>query len=46
MDAFVGRIRDALQPLDGVKSVVDSVREMPDVPENVRERVLSYLERA
>ena len=46
MDAFVGRIRDALQPLDGAKSVADSVREMPDIPENVRERVLSYLEKA
>jgi len=46
MDTFVTSLRDALQPKDGSKSLSDEVSGLGDVPHEVRERALSYLEQA
>jgi hypothetical protein len=46
MDSFVTSLRDALQPKDGSKSLSDEVSSLGDVPHEVRERALAYLEQA
>jgi hypothetical protein len=46
MEAFVGHIRDALVPVDAKVSLFDVVRNLPDLSSDVRERALSYLEKA
>lgn len=46
MDQFVERIRDALQPLEEDVGIIASVQSMSDIPEDVRERALAYLEKA
>ena len=45
MDAFVSRIRDALAPEDKEVSAVDSINGLEDLPHDVRERAVSYLEK-
>lgn len=44
MDSFVTAIRDALQPSDEGETLADAVSGM-DMPNEVRERALAYLER-
>lgn len=44
MDSFVSAIRDSLQSEEG-ETLVDVVHSLADVPQEVRERALSYLER-
>lgn len=46
MDQFVERIRDSLQPLPEEGDLSDAVRNMQDIPLDVRERALAYLEKA
>ena len=45
MDSFVTAIRDALQPSEEGESLSDGISGMSDVPNEVREKALSYLER-
>lgn len=45
MDSFVTAIRDALQPPEDGETLTDTVLGMADVPNEIRERALSYLER-
>jgi len=45
MDSFVTAIRDALQPKEGGETLVASIAGMEDVPNEIRERALAYLER-
>jgi DNA repair exonuclease SbcCD nuclease subunit len=44
MDSFVEAIRDALQPTEGGESLAESVAGMTNMPNEIRERALSYLE--
>jgi DNA repair protein SbcD/Mre11 len=46
MDSFVEAIREALQPTEGEQTLAESVEGMENVPNEVRERALSYLEGA
>ena len=46
MDSFVEAIRDALQPTEGGETLAESVAAMANVPGEIRERALAYLERA
>lgn len=45
MDSFVTAIRDALQPPEEGETLTDTLAGMSDVPSEIRERALSYLER-
>ena len=45
MDSFVTAIRDALQPPEAESTLEDVVSGMGEVPNEVRERALGYLER-
>jgi hypothetical protein len=45
MDSFVEKMRSSLVP-NRLASVEEALREIPDIPEDVRERALSYLEKA
>jgi DNA repair exonuclease SbcCD nuclease subunit len=45
MDSFVEAIREALQPAEGEQTLADAVSGMDNVPHEVRERALAYLER-
>ena len=44
MDELVSRIRDSLLSTDNNKTLGELISEMPEVPDQVRERALSYLE--
>jgi DNA repair exonuclease SbcCD nuclease subunit len=44
MDEFVARIRDALFSTEDGKTLGDMISEMPELPDQVRERALTYLE--
>ena len=44
MDSFVTAIRDALQPAKEGETLAQSVSGMGDVPNEIRERALAYLE--
>jgi len=44
MDSFVEAIREALQPAEGEQTLAEAVTGMGDVPHEVRERALAYLE--
>jgi hypothetical protein len=46
MDSFVEAIREALQPPEDGVTLVEAVTSMDNVPNEIRERALSYLERA
>lgn len=46
MDSFVTAIRDALQPTEGEQTLAEAVTGMGDVPNEIRERALAYLEGA
>lgn len=46
MDSFVTAIRDALQPAKEGETLAEAVTGMGDVPNEIRERALAYLERA
>lgn len=46
MDSFVTAIRDALQPTEGEQTLAEAVTGMGDVPNEIRERALAYLEQA
>ncbi len=46
MDSFVTAIREALQPAKDGETLAEAVTGMGDVPNEIRERALSYLERA
>jgi DNA repair exonuclease SbcCD nuclease subunit len=46
MDSFVTAIRDALQPAKEGETLAEAVTGMGDVPNEIRERALSYLESA
>ncbi|MBQ73259.1 MAG: hypothetical protein CMJ67_10185 [Planctomycetaceae bacterium] len=46
MDSFVEAIREALQPAEGEQTLADAVSGMDNVPHEVRERALAYLESA
>jgi DNA repair exonuclease SbcCD nuclease subunit len=46
MDSFVTAIRDALQPAKEGETLAEAVTGMGDVPNEIRERALSYLEGA
>ena len=46
MDSFVTAIRDALQPVKEGETLAESVTGMGDVPNEIRERALAYLEQA
>lgn len=46
MDSFVEAIRDALQPAEGEQTLAEAVTGMDNVPNEVRERALAYLESA
>ena len=46
MDSFVEAIRDALQPVEGGQTLIEAVTSMDNVPNEIRERALAYLERA
>lgn len=46
MDSFVTAIRDALQPQEGGETLAASIAGMADIPNEIRERALSYLESA
>lgn len=46
MDSFVESIRDALAPPAEGATLSDSISGMSDVPNEIRERALSYLEKA
>ena len=45
MHSFVEAIREALQPAEGEQTLADAVSGMDNVPHEVRERALAYLER-
>ena len=45
MDSFVTAIRDALQPAKEGETLAEAVTGMGDVPNEIRERALAYLER-
>jgi hypothetical protein len=45
MDAFVSRIRDSLLPVEGGATIQESVELLEDLPLDVRERALAYLEK-
>ncbi len=45
MDSFVEAIREALQPAEGEQTLAEAVTGMDNVPHEVRERALVYLER-
>ena len=45
MDSFVESIRSALQPQDGGVSLFDIVKDAEDVPNEVKEKAILYLER-
>ena len=45
MDSFVEAIREALQPAEGEQTLAEAVTGMDNVPNEVRERALAYLER-
>ena len=46
MDSFVEAIREALQPTEGEQTLAEAVEGMGDVPNEIRERALAYLESA
>ena len=46
MDSFVTAIRDALQPAKDGETLADAVTGMDNVPNEIRERALAYLESA
>jgi DNA repair exonuclease SbcCD nuclease subunit len=46
MDSFVEAIREALQPTEGEQTLTEAVEGMSDVPNEIRERALAYLEGA
>jgi exonuclease SbcD len=46
MDSFVEAIREALQPVEGEQTLTEAVEGMSDVPNEIRERALAYLESA
>ena len=46
MDSFVEAIREALQPTEGEQTLTEAVEGMGDVPNEIRERALAYLESA
>ncbi len=46
MDSFVEAIREALQPTEGEQTLAEAVEGMGDVPNEIRERALAYLEGA
>lgn len=46
MDSFVTAIRDALQPAKDGETLAEAVTGMGDVPNEIRERALAYLESA
>ena len=46
MDSFVTAIRDALQPPEDGETLAEAVTGMDNVPNEIRERALAYLERA
>ena len=46
MDSFVEAIREALQPAEGEQTLTEAVAGMSDVPNEIRERALAYLESA
>jgi DNA repair exonuclease SbcCD nuclease subunit len=46
MDSFVTAIRDALQPAKEGETLAEAVTGMGDVPNEIRERALAYLEGA
>lgn len=46
MDAFVTRIKDALQPEVKGKSVGEEISDLAGVTDDIRERALAYLEQA
>ena len=46
MDSFVEAIREALQPTEGEQTLTEAVAGMSDVPNEIRERALAYLESA
>lgn len=46
MDSFVEAIREALQPTEGEQTLTEAVEGMDNVPNEIRERALSYLESA
>ena len=46
MTSFVDHIKDALVPLNGSVPLMDTLRDLPDISSDVRERALLYLERA
>jgi DNA repair exonuclease SbcCD nuclease subunit len=46
MDSFVTAIRDALQPAKEGETLAEAVTSMGDVPNEIRERALAYLESA
>jgi len=46
MDSFVTAIRDALQPAKEGETLAEAVAGMGDVPNEIRERALAYLESA
>lgn len=46
MDSFVEAIREALQPTEGEQTLTEAVEGMDNVPNEIRERALAYLESA
>ena len=46
MDSFVTAIRDALQPPEDGETLAEAVTGMDNVPNEIRERALAYLEQA
>ena len=46
MDSFVTAIRDALQPAKDGETLAEAVTGMDNVPNEIRERALAYLEQA
>ena len=46
MDSFVESIRSALQPAENEETLIEAVTGMGNVPHEIRERALAYLEKA
>jgi len=46
MDTFVEKIRASLVPRDAAETLASAVQQVSDVPDDVRERTLRYLEQA
>jgi len=46
MDSFVSSVRESLAPQEGEVSLVDTLGDLEDISNTVRERALHYLEQA